>query len=79
MSKTLTRLNRNNYGLSVDSPWWLGSREVSVLDSSAEGPASNRRRDASCLVTYRQTVRTHRASVRQAAKLVAALLRVARV
>jgi len=29
---------------------WLGSRVASVLDSRAEGPGSNRRRDA-CLVT----------------------------
>jgi len=44
---------------------------VSVLDSGAEGPGfkSQPRR---CL---RQTVHTHCASVRQAAKLVAALLR----
>ena len=45
------------------SPGWLGSRVVSVLDSGAEG----------------QTVYTHRASVHQAARLVAALLRVAGV
>ena len=61
--------------LSVRQPGWLGSRVVSVLDSDAEGPGfkSQPRR---CL---RQTVPTHRASVHQAAKLVAALLRVARV
>ena len=54
---------------------WLGSRVVSVLDSGAVGPGvkSQSRR---CL---RQTVHTHRASVHQAAKLVPALLRVARV
>jgi len=54
---------------------WLGSRVVSVLDSGAVGPGfkSLPRR---CLT---QTVHTHRASVHQAAKLVAALLRVARV
>ena len=54
---------------------WLGSRVVSVLASGAEGPGfkSQSRR---CL---RQTVHTHRASVHQAAKLVAALLRVAGV
>ena len=56
---------------------WLGSRVVSVLDSGAEGPGSNRSRDAvGCLSG---TVHTHRASVHQAAKLVAALLRVAEV
>ena len=43
-----------------------------------KGLGSNRNRDA---VGYslRQTVHTHRASIHQAAKLVAALLRVARV
>jgi len=48
---------------------------VSVLDSGAEGPGlkSQPRR---CL---RRTVHTHRASVHQTAKLVAALLRVAGV
>ena len=54
---------------------WLGSRVVSVLDSGAERPgfkSQSRRR-------LRQTVHTHRASVYQAAKLVAALLRVAGV
>ena len=60
-------------------PCWLGSRVVSVLDSGAEGPGfkSQSRR---CRVTgLRQTVHTHRASVHQAAKLVAVLLRVAEV
>jgi len=55
----------------------LGSRVVSVQDSGAEGPGfkSQPRR---CRVTnsLRQTVHTRRASVHQAAKLVAALLRV---
>ena len=57
-----------------DQHWWLGSRVVSVLNSRAEGPRfkSQPRR-------CRVTVHTHRASVHQAAKLVAALLRVARV
>jgi len=52
---------------------------VSMLDSGAEGPGfkSQSRR---CRVTvFRQTVHTHRASVYQAANLVAALLRVAGV
>jgi len=51
---------------------------VSVLDSGAEGPGFKSRRD---VVGYQfvQTVHTHRASVHQAAKLAAALLRVARV
>ena len=59
---------------------WFGSRVVSVLDSGAEGPVfkSQPRR---CRVTVLgKTVHTHRASVHQAAKLVAAaLFRVARV
>ena len=49
----------------------FGSRVVSVLDSGAEGPGSNR--------SLRQTVHTHRASDHQAAKLAAALLMVAGV
>ena len=46
-----------------------------MLDSGAEGPGlkSQSRR---CRVSLRQTVHTHCASVHQAAKLVAALLRV---
>jgi len=57
------------------SSGWLGSRLVSVLDSGrvqivAATLSGN---------SLRQTVHTHRASVHQAAKLVAALLRVARV
>jgi len=58
---------------------WLGSRVVSVLDSGIVGPGfkSQPRR---CQVTVLdKTVHTHCASVHQAAKLVAALLRVARV
>jgi len=46
---------------------------VSVLDSGAEGPGFKSGN------SLRQTVHTHRASVHQAAKLVAALLRVAGV
>ena len=55
---------------------WLGSRVVSVLDSGAEGPGfkSQPRR---CRVSLRRTV--HRASVHQAANLVAALLTVQKV
>ena len=41
-----------------------------MLDSGAEGPATLSNN------SLRQTVHTHRASVHQAAKLVAALLRV---
>jgi len=51
----------------------LGSRVASVLDSGAEGPATLSGN------SLRQTVHTHCASVHQTAKLVAALLRVARV
>jgi len=58
---------------------WLGSRVVSVLDSRRR-----RARVQMAVVTrsgnsLRQTVHTHCASVQQAAKLVAALLRVAGV
>jgi len=50
-----------------------------MLDSGAEGLGSNRSREA-IGYSLRQTVHTHRSSVHQlAAKLVAALLRVARV
>jgi len=52
-----------------------------MLDSGAEGLGSNRSREAiGYIYSLRRTVHTHRASVHQlAAKLVAALLRVARV
>ena len=53
---------------------WLGSRVVSVLDSGAEGPGSDR-----CRVTVLGNALAHCASVHRAAKLVAALLRVAAV
>ena len=52
----------------------LGSRVVSVLDSGADAPGVQ-----IASATLRQTVHTHRTSVHQAAELVAALLRVARV
>ena len=59
---------------------WLGSRVVSVLDSGAEGPGFKSQLPATLSGnSLRQTVHTHRASVHQAAKLVAALLRVAGV
>ena len=72
-------VGRHVYGRLLYTPrGWLGSRVVSVLDSGAVGPGfkSQPRR---CRISLRQTVHTHRASVRQAAKLLAALLRVARV
>ena len=47
---------------------WLGSQVVSVLDLGAEGLPGK---------SLRQTVHTQHASVHQAAKLVAALLKVA--
>ena len=61
----------------VNEVGWLGNRMVSVLDSGAEGPGfkSQPRRCRS----LRQTVHTHRASVHQAAKLIAVLLRISGV
>jgi len=55
---------------------WLGSRVVSVLYSGAEGPGlkSQPRLSGNSL---RQTAHTYRASVHEAAKLIAALLTVA--
>jgi len=58
---------------------WLGSRVVSVLDSGAEGPRVQIAVATLSGNSLRQTVLTHRASVHQAAKLVAAFLRVAGV
>ena len=60
---------------------WLGSRVVSVLDSGAEGERPRVQITVATLSgnSLRQTVHTHCASVHQAAKLVAALLRVAGV
>ena len=55
----------------------LGSRVVSVLDSGAEGPGIQIAVATLLGNSLRQTVHTHRASVHQEAKLVAALLRVA--
>jgi len=49
---------------------------VSVLDSGTVGPGFKSQPSGNSL---RQTVHTHRASVHQAAKVVAALLRVSRV
>ena len=59
----------------------LGSRVVSVLDSGAEGSGFKSQSRLATLSgnSLRPTVHTHCASVHQAAKLVAALLRVARV
>jgi len=53
----------------------VGSRVVSVLDSGAVRPGFKSQSGNS----LRQTVHTHRTSVHQAAKLIAALLKVGRV
>ena len=58
---------------------WLGSRVVSVLDSGAEGPGFKSQSATLSGNSLGQTVHTHCASVHQAAKLIAALLRVAGV
>jgi len=54
---------------------WLDSRVVSVLDSGAEGPGFQLAVATLSGNSLTQTVHTHYASVYQAAKLVAALLR----
>ena len=58
------------YTVRVMRQGWLGSRAVSVLDSGAEGPGS-KSQSRRCRATGKP-VHTHRASVHQAAKLVAA-------
>ena len=58
---------------------WLSSRVVSVLDSGAEGPGVQIAVATLSGDSLRQTVHTRCASVHQAAKLVAALLRAAGV
>jgi len=50
-----------------------------VLDSGAEGPGFKSQLRCCQVTVFRQTGHTHRAFVHQAANLVAALLRVARV
>jgi len=72
-SKTITDLQ-----LSLPQNALIGSRVVSVLDSSAEGPGSNKAATLSGN-SLRQTAHTHCAFVHLAAKLLAALLRVAGV
>ena len=57
---------------------WLGSQVVSILDSGTEGPGFKFAAAMLSGNSLRQTVHTHHASVHQAAKLVAALLRIAR-
>ena len=58
---------------------WPGSRVVSALDSGAEGPGFKSQSRRCLSNSLRQTVHTHCAPVHQAAKLAAALLRVAGV
>ena len=58
---------------------WLGSQVVSVLDSGAEGQLVQIATVTLSGHSLRQTVHTHRASVHNAAKMVAALLRIANV
>jgi len=62
-----------NYYISIG---WLGSRVVSKLDSEAERSWVQIAAATLSGNSFRQTVHTHCASVHQAAKLVAALLRV---
>jgi len=64
---------------SFDPLRWLDSRVVSVLDSGAEGPGFQIAAATLSGNSLGQSVHTHRASVQQAAKLVTAFLRVARV
>jgi len=66
-----SRLNTDLFTRAYQSDGWLGSRVVSVLNSASEGPGFKSLSGNS----HRQTVHTHCASVHQAAKLAAALLR----
>jgi len=59
--------------------WWFGNRVVSVIDSCAEGPGFKFAVATLSGNSLRQAAHTHCASVHQAAKLIAALLRVAAV
>jgi len=67
------------YGYIHGFHGWLGSRVVSVLDSGAVGPGFKSQSRKLSGNSLRQTVHTHLVSVHQAAKLVAGLVRVARV
>ena len=42
----IRRVTVLNYTVGYNIQWWLGSPVVSALDSDAEGPGSNRSRDA---------------------------------
>jgi len=70
-SAIIIRNNNNNNPCLVVADGWLGSRVVSVRYSGAVATLSGN--------SLRQTVHTHHVSIHQAAKLVAALLTVARV
>ena len=65
--------------LTLTNNLWLVSRVVSVLDSRAELPWFKLQPQRCQVTVLKQTVYTHCASVHQLAKLVAALLRAARV
>ena len=71
-------MNASSKWVDLLGSGWLGSRVVSVLDSGAVGPVQIA---VATLLgnSLRQTVHTHCAFVHQAAKLVAALSRVARL
>jgi len=43
---TITMSSASSLTALLNNDGWLGSRVVSVLDSGAEGPSSNRSRDA---------------------------------
>jgi len=72
------RQNLADFGY-LYSVGWHGSRVVSVLDSGAEGARVQIAVATLSGNSIRQTVHTHCASVHQAARLVAVLLRVAGV
>ena len=63
--------------VGLHSVGWFGSRVVSVLDSGTGGPGFKSQPRRSRVTVFGNHI--HRASVHQAAKLVAALLIVARV
>jgi len=75
---SIVNINIKNKAI-VQSRGWLGSRVVSVLDSGAEGSRAQIAVATLSGNSLRQAVHTHCASVHQAAKLVAAPLRVAGV
>ena len=72
-------MHYRSYSLVLYFSSFFRSRVVSVLDSGAEGPGVQIAVATLSGNSLRQTVHTHCASVHQAAKLVAALLRVAGV